>query len=388
MATTPGLCSGLSIGRPQFKYDVDLENFKAMYAPWLSIISQNQSFHLVFNQNLTTLPQEHMTSLAQYLLCEATPTPTNIYCGSARIFYGILSLKGSCDSVIHFDLQVPWSARFDHNGFLTLPVVFPQLESFLTISRFTLAVPSDVLGYPTLRSLAVLNIDGATDGLARLCMGLPCLQELKIASEQFQVEAPPTVTLDKPFVHPGLETLLIVGQDLLVFMAYLTLPSLKFFGLELFRTEVAGVTLEDTLPAFFHRSQLSNLLVSLRGQCFPHSLAAVTRSLPTAATLLLDTDIVDEEYNQEPVADSRLNLGSIKKIVCMNPSSLCKHMDNSSCVREITVLVPGDILLEGEMQRLRKEMQDRGLTLEQCSTRLVEDTLNASHSTMAEQWMA
>lgn len=381
VANTPGLCPGLSIGWPHFKYDVDIENFKALYAPWLSIISPKQRFTLVLGKNLNTLPQKLLIPLAQYLLCEATPSPTALHCYSSRLFQVILSMKRSCDSVTRLDL--PFGDQIEHFDFPELPVVLPRLESIGTTDRLTVTSPH-LLTHPNLRSLTLLDFGGVVDGLARLCMGLPALRELKIASNQTPDDYPPTFTVDKPFVHLGLETLLIVGEDTLLFLTYLTLPSLKFFGLEMWGMNEDDQLLEDTLSSFFQRSQPSNTTVSLKGQCPPRSLAAVTRSLPPATTSFLDIDIMDED--EEPIPDSRFEFNNVKKIICTDPSGLCRYTNPSSCNREITVMVPKGFLEEGSVEELREEMRDRGFFLEPCSPRVVEATLGSSSSPLADQW--
>ncbi|KAH6901357.1 hypothetical protein BKA70DRAFT_1230105 [Coprinopsis sp. MPI-PUGE-AT-0042] len=331
--TTPGLCPGLILGRDHFAWPFNMEVFKSRYEGWLSVISRNQPFHLVLDQSWDFLSSdEESPSLAHYLLCEANPTPTTLEIHSYEIFDGILSMTGSCDTVIHLNLASNYQDLDDYH-LSQLPIVFPQLKSFGTDALITF---TKLFTHPNLRSLTLLDIFGSSEDLARLCEGFPSFRELMISSQDYRViheGLPPRITPGIFLNHSGLETLLVMGQDLLPFMNHLTLPSLKFFGLNLWDINEGALLIDNNLPAFFRRSRLSNLSVSLQGECDTHSFAAVTRSLPPMTMLLLRLDAVydDEHVDEgEPVpTPPDLDFSSIKDIICFDGLPWHKWRDQS-----------------------------------------------------------
>ncbi|KAH6901358.1 hypothetical protein BKA70DRAFT_1310446 [Coprinopsis sp. MPI-PUGE-AT-0042] len=389
--TTPGLCPGLILGRGHFAWPFNMEVFKSRYEGWLSVISRNQPFHLVLDQSWDDLCDEDPPSLARYLLCEANPTPTALEIHSYEIFDGILSMSDSCDTVIHLCFVSNYQDLGDYH-LSRLPIVFPQLKSFGTDALITF---TKLFTHPNLRSLTLLDIFGSSEDLARLCEGFPSLRELIVSSQDHRViheNLPPGINPDTPLNHSGLETLLVIGQDLLPFINHFALPSLKFFGLRLWEMDEGAPLIDNNLPAFFRRSRLSSLSVSLQGECDTHSFAAVMRSLPPVTTLLLQLDAVYDYENVnegEPVLNTQeFDFSSIKEIVYFHDLHLHEHKDQSSCDRAITIYVPVSVLGEDEVEPQRKEMWEESIVLEQCSFRVVEDALGSLVSPMTVEWMS
>ncbi|KAH6902084.1 hypothetical protein BKA70DRAFT_1307213 [Coprinopsis sp. MPI-PUGE-AT-0042] len=389
VATTPDLCSGIAITSGSFACPFDKEVFRTRFLPWLSIIRQNQPYHLVLGRHWhwDVLNKEQSTSLARYLLCEATPTPTTFRFFSSQVFEGTLSMTGSCESVIDLKAECEFQDLDNHN-IQRLPVVFPKLESFTARARFTL---TKLFTCPNLQSLTLFDIHGQPEDFARLCMGMPRLRELKISSVSYHEDSPPRITQEIPFVHPTLETLLVIGQDHLAFTTHLTLPSLKFFGLLIWpRGDNDSPVLKNTLPDFFQRSRPVNLSVSLKGQCDPDFFAAFTRIVPPNTTLLLKLGFYDDTVNEEigQRSSPAFDFSNIKEMACFDRQYLHECRDHSSCDRAVTVHVPIDILGKEELEPLKKAMRGKGFILEQCLPQIVEDILGSSISPMLEEWMS
>ncbi|KAH6901360.1 hypothetical protein BKA70DRAFT_1310448 [Coprinopsis sp. MPI-PUGE-AT-0042] len=391
LATTPGLCPGLSIDWGQLASNFDIEVFKARYAPWLALIRENHPFYLVLGESWGALNDEDSTSLLQYLLCEATTTPTNLHIQAGKLFEGMLSMPGTCNSVIHLSLDHPYEDLDDYN-LARLPVVSPRLESFNANARHTFYNP---FIYPNLQSLTLLDILATPGEVANLCAKLPCLRELKISYEDHIEELMSRHDPDSPFTHSTLETLLIVGEYLLPFMGHLTLPSLKFFGVEVWGMEDGAPIWEANLPAFFQRSHLDNLPFSLQGRCWENFFPAVTRSLPPATILLLNPLVIaddrygdEEQVKQPPTDPERFEVGNIKQMICFDRMFLYEYTSRSLSNHTTPVLFPEGTLVEEEVEPLKKELREKGFILEQCSPWIVEDILGSPISPMIVEWMS
>ncbi|KAH6901356.1 hypothetical protein BKA70DRAFT_1310445 [Coprinopsis sp. MPI-PUGE-AT-0042] len=390
VATTPGLCPGLSIEWNQFALPWSMETFKTRYASWLSVISNNYPYYLVLGDTWDDFHGEEPTSVIHYLLCEATPTPTTLELHSSKILGRMLCMTDSCDTVIRLNVA-PNYQDLEGNPLSRLPLIFPQLESFSTNTHTTL---TNLFTSPHLRSLTLLGVLGLSGDLARVCEGLPSLRELMVSSEVYldDLRSPPRVTLDTPLNHSGLETLIVIGQDFIPVMNHFTLPSLKFFGLRLWEIDEDIPIIGNTLPAFFQRSCLFNLPVSLQGDCDEHSFAAVTRSLPPMTTLLLQLCVTPDGNNVDEgkpaPSPPELDFSGIKDIVCFDGLPVHKWRDQSSCDRAIKVYMPADGMGEDETEALRKEMWEKSCIMELCSSRVAEDIPGLSLSPMALEWIS
>lgn len=391
LAENPGLCPGLSIDWGHLAANFDMEAFKAKYTPWLSILRQNQPYHLTLGMSWDALEDENATSLLEYLLCEATPTPTILHIQSQKIFEGMLSMTGTCDTILHLNLDHPYKDldEYDH---AQLQVVAPQLESFTTNARLTF---EDPFTCPSLQSLTILAVLGDPEDVAQLCTRMPRLRTLKLAYDDNIDELSSNTAMGAPFNHSALEMIVLQGQYLFPLMGHLTLPSLKFLDLQLW--EASGMD-EDTqiwkenVPACLQRSGLSNLTVALRGRCSESFFATFTRSLPQATRLVVralaigpEEGTADEEHS---ASTEIFDLSKVKEMACYDRSFLCDYTSRLvSCDREIPVMVPKGILEEGEMEPLMKVMREKGFVLKE-GLEVAEDVLDFLDSSISEESMS
>ncbi|KAH6901342.1 hypothetical protein BKA70DRAFT_1307155 [Coprinopsis sp. MPI-PUGE-AT-0042] len=383
VATTPDLCSGLFIDRENSPSSFDKEAFKTKYDPWLTIVSLNHPYHLVVGAGWDVLDEDDSASLAHYLLCEAGPKPTTVHVHSCTVFDGMLSITDICNNVIHLNVESKFQ-DLDRYNISQLAVVFPQLESFATKACIMF---DNLLSHPNLRSLTILDALGSSEDLARLCMGLPCLRELKISTDDVLEDIPPIAALESPFTHSALEILHLEGEDIVPLVAHLTLPSLKFLGIKAWGMFEAGSVLEDTLPAFFQRSSIFNIPVALKGRCLRPFFAALTRSLPPATTLLLDFYFMAEEGpERNEISSDTFLLSNIKEIVYFNLQWLheCGTLPSHSQLTKI--YAPEKASRKEEVQQIEKHLSDKGYALEKCSPRVMDGILSLSVPHMTIEW--
>ncbi|KAH6901716.1 hypothetical protein BKA70DRAFT_1435717 [Coprinopsis sp. MPI-PUGE-AT-0042] len=384
--TSPGLCSGFELDRASWAVPFKKEVIKAWVAPWLAIIRHN-SYHLRVSASWDNLEDEESKFLARYLLCDAAPTPTSLTVGSSTVFQSILSMAERCESVTAFNFTCP-SENLDDVDIVRLPLVLPKLQSFSSDARMAFHNP---FNYPNLRSLVLLDIVGSSEDFARLvCMRLPCLQELKISSENIYEFVEPFAPLDTPLIHSNLEIVLVVGEDVLPLLAHLALPSLKFFGLEAWGMQKGGEVLEQTLPAFFQRSQLSNLRVSLKGCCRKSLFAALTCNLPPTITFLANLGLVWREYADEDYYDDTISytfdFNHFKEMVCLDLRWLQKIIDRVTCNQAVKIYAPTDSLEKGQMQLTTQDMREKGFELKLLSPAEMESMLSSVMPQMSIEW--
>ncbi|KAH6901340.1 hypothetical protein BKA70DRAFT_1310386 [Coprinopsis sp. MPI-PUGE-AT-0042] len=378
LATAPGLSSGLELDLA--RWVCNLEDFKERLSPWLAMISQNHPYHLTIELGgEEDLKSDVCTSMVRYLLLEATPTPKSLSIDSFKVSDSIFWMGDCCNSVVHLDVNL--SDVLGDSAIHSLPLKFPQLKSLITVARTSFETR---FSHPTLQSLALLNVIGASEDLARLCMGLPCLQELEISSSDVYALADPLEPLETPLTHSALKILIVGGEDALPLLAHLTLPSLEFFGLQAWAM-LDRYGLEETLPAFFSRSHLSDLSVSLKGHWCKVLFSSFTQSLPPSTTLISKLRFAVEEEDEEEREDHLISpyatFRNVKEIVCFDLEWLYERIDLTPNKDIIKVYTTMDAL-----EKDGKELRRKGVVLEQCSPDIMDRILRSSVPQMSLGW--
>ncbi|KAH6902093.1 hypothetical protein BKA70DRAFT_1307246 [Coprinopsis sp. MPI-PUGE-AT-0042] len=386
VTTTPGLCPGLVLNLEKWGRDLEVaEAFEAKLLPWLAIIGQSQPYHLTIAlDSLWSIQSDHCISLARYLLFEATPTPTSLSIYSFEMVNAILWMSESCSSIIHLDVN--FNNDLDESSIYKLPLVFPQLKCFTTNARTSFKTS---FGHPRLQGLTLLDIVGAPEDLAFLCMDLPCLRELRMSSEDIYELAEPFKPLVTPLAHLTLEILILEGEDTIPLLARLTLPSLKFLGLDAWGDSNGRRILEDNLPAFLQRSYLSNLTVSLKGYCYVPFFASLMQSLPPATTLISNFDFeldVDEEDEACNLISPIVAFRNIKRMICFYLSWLHECRPPSPPSGGSKIHTPLERLEKDEMGSLKEELTEKGFLLERCTLSAMDMILASSVPQMMIKW--
>ncbi|KAH6903652.1 hypothetical protein BKA70DRAFT_1513945, partial [Coprinopsis sp. MPI-PUGE-AT-0042] len=351
-----------------------------------AIISHNR-YHLRISSHWNFyLKDEESNFLARYLLFEAAPTPTSLIVGSFKVFKSILLMDNSCESVTSFTFRLP-HGDLDNFDIPRLPIVFPKLKSFSTNARIAFSNP---FSCHSLRFLILLDVVAASEDFARLCMGLPCLQELKISSENLYEIVEPITPLNASLIHSALEIVLILGEDVLLLLAHLTLPTLKFFGLEAWGMRNGGEVVEKTLLDFFRRSNLSNLKISLKGSCRKCLFSSLTRNLPPATTLLSNLGLVwKKDKDGDGYGGASLhtfNFKDIKEMVCSDLSWLQEIEEQLTCNGSIKVYAPMDMPGKEQIWSTTKNMCRKGIELSLLPPDAMEGVLSSLVPRMTIEW--
>ncbi|KAH6902092.1 hypothetical protein BKA70DRAFT_1307244 [Coprinopsis sp. MPI-PUGE-AT-0042] len=385
LASAHGLCSGLELDLAIWAGDLEGGNsFKARLSPWLAIISQNRPYHLTIAPG-ESLELDMYISMVRYLLCEATPTPTTLSIDSFKVADSIFCLGDTCTSVIHLNVD-----SYDYLGdcdIYSLPLEFPQLQSFAARARTRFDTQ---IRHPHLQSLTLLDVVGASEDFALLCVDLPCLREARISCEDMYELADPINPLKAPLTHLALEVILLEGEDIIPLLAHLTLPSLKFLGMEAWGKSNGAEILESTLPAFIQRSRLSNLPVSLKGSCPAPLFASLTRSLPPATTLLLNFHFTENEGPEEEDYWERISptvtFRNINEMISLDLDWVHECRALSLHGHGIKIYAPADALQKDEVGSLRKELTDKGFVLEKCTPDVMDGILSSTVPQMTISW--
>jgi hypothetical protein len=397
LKTSQGLCHGLSIDWGHMASDFDMEAFKARYTPWLALVRPNQPYFLVLGETWDALKDEDATSLLQYLLCEATPTPTTLDIKSSKVFEGMLSIQNTCDSVLDLNLDHPYE-EFDHYDYEQLPLVAPQLKNFTTNARVTFHGPDAFFTSATLQSLILIDILGTGEDVAHLCMGLPNLRTLKVSYDENIDELSSRYIMASPFTHSALEALTLDGEYLFPLLAHLTLPALRLLDIYVWEADDQSEDAQiwnANAPAFFQRSRSSNLTVVVRGNCSHDFFAGFTSSLPPETTLVVMELVVYSDGSEGGGGEEEgaktsakvFDLTSVKQIVCFYRWYLYNYTEGSLLNGTMSVLAPDGTLEEEEVEPLRGQLREKGFVLELCSWRAVEEIIGRSISYITEGWM-
>ncbi|KAH6902067.1 hypothetical protein BKA70DRAFT_1567940 [Coprinopsis sp. MPI-PUGE-AT-0042] len=326
LATAPGLSSGLELDLA--RWVCNLEDFKERLSPWLAMISQNHPYHLTIELGgEEDLKSDVCTSMVRYLLLEATPTPKSL---SIDSFKTSISVMYWGDSAIH-----------------SLPLKFPQLKSLITVARTSFETR---FSHPTLQSLALLNVIGASEDLARLCMGLPCLQELEISSSDVYALADPLEPLETPLTHSALKILIVGGEDALPFTGaphsavprVLRAAGMGNVGQIRFGGNPSRVLFQDHTFPIFRASSIYNFDLQTSFCCRRR----------------------DEEEREDHLISPYATFRNVKEIVCFDLEWLYERIDLTPNKDIIKVYTTMDAL-----EKDGKELRRKGVVLEQCFSR-------------------
>jgi hypothetical protein len=387
-----GICSGLELDLGVWANGSEgLEGFKERLAPWLAIIAPNRPYRLQLSlKRLGSLESDLCTSIVRHLLCEAVPTPTSLSFDSFDVCDAICQMGKACNTVTDLDANL-WGRSRNYDAF-GLPDQFPMLESFTSAAFVRIQLLSS---HRNLQSLTLLDIAGASQDFALLCVELPCLRQVKIAcgvTDMFNWTTA-VVALDAPVVHSTLDVVLIEGEQLLAALEYLTLPSLKFLGIEQHERPEGRWELEELLPAFFKRSGVSNITVSLKGCCHTTFFATLTGSLPPSTTLLttfhFDYQAEEEEEEQDinlisPYAD----YGNIKEIVCLNLRWIrgIQYKAMSQEERRVKISAPEEALRDDKAGLLESMIAKKGCVVETHTRGVIDGIISSLVPQMANLW--
>ncbi|KAH6901329.1 hypothetical protein BKA70DRAFT_1523259 [Coprinopsis sp. MPI-PUGE-AT-0042] len=359
-SATPGLLTGLDIllddwvARWESWADSDAEK---RVAPWLAFIGLTQPYHLLMRSE-GGYSEEIRDELIRYLLT-ITPSPTSLSIDGDSIFPTVLASAKNHDRVLCLKVE-NLEAINECDGLPFLEKVFPNLQSFVVDAAFDLDTPVQAydlaMGFsrriPTFSLVFAISL--RTQNWHYHPRDLPAIEVLAISSEILAVET----------------------------LSHLTIPSLKFFGLEAFGTiPPEGVDFHTYLD-FFSRSGLTDFTVSITGDPSKSFLGPLVRNLPPCTLLHLNVESLFEIDN-----DDVFEPGPARKIFCPNLQWLEEwwELKRRDDLVEIFVPFQSDSAWE-ETQLQRKDLGDLGYIVEACSTQSMENNLKSRVPWMSIDW--
>ncbi|KAH6901316.1 hypothetical protein BKA70DRAFT_1310345 [Coprinopsis sp. MPI-PUGE-AT-0042] len=179
-----------------------------------------------------------------------------------------------------------------------------------------------------------------------------------------KLETPPS----RPFTYGSLETLIIDGEDSTPILAHIALPSLKFLGLK-----ARGITgdvqkLQDQLAGLFHRFNLANLTISLKGTPDTTFLSLLLHNLPSNTRLHFGVDHMIYNPDLPEPNGIRVEGTNIKEVFCTNETGHLGWLDGDpspfSNQGSVTVYIPLGTMEESDVSSWTKALREKGCELE------------------------
>ncbi|KAH6883688.1 hypothetical protein BKA70DRAFT_1411422 [Coprinopsis sp. MPI-PUGE-AT-0042] len=297
--STPGLWTNLTVDLdtwfPLEPHGLDepvlLHPFEDSLKPWLAILSRNPAYHLTVTSSdprasISNTSEDHRIHLVQYLL-STTPQPGTITLKSPAGPHAITSLAfmGITCSALELKVSGIWTADLRAVG-----SVFPKLESFEIRIPWTLS-PIPPLQHTSLRTLSLQDLEGQGVYIHHLIHDLPGLCELKLSSDNFmkrgnEFEVPPVA-----YTHHSLETLVLNGEDFLLALRHISLPSLRFLAVRGHQFEAYP---NEVLNNIFTNAT-QPLLIMLHGQFYPTFISLLIQSRPPKCHFLFGLEFAVDE---------------------------------------------------------------------------------------------
>ncbi|KAH6883666.1 hypothetical protein BKA70DRAFT_1575457 [Coprinopsis sp. MPI-PUGE-AT-0042] len=298
--STPGLWTNLTVDLDKWcspeLHGLDqhrlLRHFEDLLEPWLAIVSRIPAYHLTITSSdnrasISTTVEDHPTRLVQCLLL-STPQPGTITLESIAGALGITllaSLDLTCPA-LQLRIFGSWEADWHAVG-----CVFPNLEALEVGIPLTLN-PIPPLQHTSLRTLSLQDLEGQGVYLHQLIHDLPGLCELNLSSDNFmkrgnEFEVPPVA-----YTHHSLETLILDGEDFLLALRHISLPSLRFLAVRGHQFEAYP---NEVLRNIFTNAT-QPLLIMLHGQFYQSFISLIIQSRPPKCHFLFDFELaVDED---------------------------------------------------------------------------------------------
>ncbi|KAH6912377.1 hypothetical protein BKA70DRAFT_830994 [Coprinopsis sp. MPI-PUGE-AT-0042] len=299
--STPGLWTDLTVDldtwcSPQ-PHGMDeqmlLRHFEDLLKPWLAILSRTPAYHLTVassdnRASINNTIEDHQTHLTKYLL-STTPQPGTITLKSpvGPLAISLLASIGLTCSALELKLSGICTADLPAVG-----SVFPKLESFEIWIPWKLGgIPP--LQHTSLRTLSLQDLEGQGVYLHHLIHDLPGLCELNLSSDNFMKRGNELDVAPIAYTHHSLETLILNGEDFLLALRHISLPSLRFLAVRGHQFEAYP---NEVLNNIF-TNPTQPLLIMLHGQFYPTFISLIIQSRPPKCHFLFGLEFdVDEGF--------------------------------------------------------------------------------------------
>ncbi|KAH6910178.1 hypothetical protein BKA70DRAFT_1220830 [Coprinopsis sp. MPI-PUGE-AT-0042] len=378
--TTPDLCRGLVVHldgpltQGPNSDDKGTRCIKHNLEPWLAIVSRNHPYQLVLGTEADR-PFDNPDGVDG--LCEwiftTTPTPTILSIAHSYIFSSVYALAPRGNKISHLTLEF-WH-DLDREVFTDMPFqeVFPYLNTLVVDTPIKFL--SD-LSHTNIQSLTLTDVCGSATEFATFLRDLPLLRELRIDSK---LCCRPPANPSNPsttIVHPALEILVADGEDLLLILAYITFPSLKYFGVKAWGSYEDHDSLSEIVPAFIKRCSLDNsgFTFSLKGKVYNFVFNLLMHNIPHGTRLHLDVDVelgenaVGEKTLESATAATWAVNGSFAEIFCtqklVDLHRLRGDRNHSRGSELVKLYMPNGALAEEEIEMERDNLLEGGHILE------------------------
>ncbi|KAH6901368.1 hypothetical protein BKA70DRAFT_1310467 [Coprinopsis sp. MPI-PUGE-AT-0042] len=311
--TAPNLCHGLKIQLDDWPFDIAhdaREVFRTEIVPWLEVAGKGGAFELVLG-----IGREDEGYLADHGYDEEY---LDILLHSPHSKIGALTITwvNILRILLKFNRPYPQLTRLalhksiEHGSeadelsaaLATFAGTFPSLDSLYIGCSLRLDLP---LVHSSLRSLLLEDLAGSSTPiqLKNFLEGLPQLEELVLSCSEDIILDPSALSLGSPLVHQALKRMIIISEDLLELVAYVTFPSLEYLRITCWgltehpRTE----RIVNRFKTFIDRSHLQRLTLSLSRGISRILFSTIVQNLPSGSQLQLEDVEIFQDMDEAGV---------------------------------------------------------------------------------------
>lgn len=372
LAATPNLCRGLVVhldgplAQSSYSEEEGITTMEDNVEAWLAIVSRNYPYHLVLSmEDEESFDEDNrVIGLYEWILTTA-PTPTILTISCSEIFTEVVCLGSRSNQVTHLTLDFWEEVDRDVLDEVPFQEVFPCLTTLSINAPIQLI---STMGHKNLKSLTLTKICGSPSDFALFLLEFPSLQELRIDSEEPYRDYDDNLHSFTPLIHPTLEILVAEGEDLMLLVQYITLPSLKFLGLNTWGSTYDYDELAEVIPAFFERCSLDskNFITSFRGIPCKFFSDLFINNLPRGTRLHLDVNIDDDDETLGSYSPTSTQPRIFTEIFCdrkIDDLGWLRRDCKTSQTSENTLYMLKGVLNEEEVHAQQKGLQVWGYAL-------------------------
>jgi hypothetical protein len=414
LAATTDLCRGLEIlldgppGHSTLTEGDGVLGFETHLAPWLAIVSRKHPYHLVLDvedEDEFDESDDSAIDLVQRILASTLPPiPTILSVYSSKVFTLLHIWAPISNRVSRLTLSFEDAVEREEIKRYAHEDPFPCLRGLVIDAPIAFLCP---INHKNLQFLSLSKICGPPQRFSEWLMRVPQLRELRLTAEDLYPPIGngsfPSAVAAAPKTHVALEVLTLAGEDLMLLLKYLILPSLKFLALDMcgsFEDE------DEIIPAFFQRLRNTGkhheLTVSLQGIPTQHTLDLIMRNLPPQTRIHYGLDGLqihgwddggddDDEMTLPPPGFCSLipQYAHNIKDMFFTPSStrlLWLRGDPAQSGELIKVYLPEGTLHNREIERQRRELREWGYALEVLPAEKFTKSFESSIPPMMMTW--
>ncbi|KAH6910191.1 hypothetical protein BKA70DRAFT_1272422 [Coprinopsis sp. MPI-PUGE-AT-0042] len=399
VAKTPDICRGLVVHLDGHFFQgphsdgSGIQHVKDKLKPWLAIMSRNLPYHLV----LSTLDDNSfndgddsvMEAVKWMFTTDPAPTILSIYHSS--VFTSVYVFGPRDNTITHLRLSFCQDVYWTMSEMITFEEVFPCLTNLHLDAPVHI---QDRIGHANVQSLTLTRIYGFAHEFSSFLLNFPSLRELKLDSPD-PCERSAATNSPVSLIHPTLETLVVDGEDMMLLLENITLPSLRFLGLNCWGLEDDHELLAEIIPAFLQRCSLDDHMfsASITGDPLLFIFHLLIHNLPrgTRLHLDLDTEMGEDVAREEvPLSPASTQARGFIEVFCTRRPNDFDWLRGDRAYRPggepTKVYLPEGIFEEDEVELVEEEVEGWGYTLEFLRMKAYKQLVRSSIPHMPFDW--